>query len=267
MHYYKRNLGDYAQKAGRLSMLQHGSYTLLLDACYDREQFPTLEEAIEWTWASTTEEVEAVKFVLSKFFKLENGVYVQKRIEEEIKEYQSKAEQNRQIAIARETKRKQNSTKRVEDSTNGEQVVNESPPNQEPLTNNHKPIIKTHSSVTTTIGEVCASIKTLFDTAKRPITDINQANPTFIACIEAGATMGEFLYAASIAIEKNKGFNYLVGIVAGQRQNVSKLNLHQGNMPNQAVNIAAKSVFKPEHTQHLMGNTESEVKDAKQIAG
>ena len=46
MHYYKRNLGDYAKKAGRLSMLQHGSYTLLIDACYDREQFPTLEEAI-----------------------------------------------------------------------------------------------------------------------------------------------------------------------------------------------------------------------------
>ena len=42
MHYYKRNLGDYAKKAGRLSMLEHGSYTLLIDACYDRERFPTI---------------------------------------------------------------------------------------------------------------------------------------------------------------------------------------------------------------------------------
>lgn len=87
MHYYKRNLGDYAKKAGRLSMLQHGAYTLLIDSCYDREQFPTLEDAIEWTWASTTEEIEAVKFVLSKFFTLKDAVYVQKRIQEEIAEY------------------------------------------------------------------------------------------------------------------------------------------------------------------------------------
>ena len=99
MHYYKRNLGDYAKKAGRLSMLQHGSYTLLLDACYDREEFPTLEQAIEWTWASTTEEVEAVTFVLRKFFVLEEGVYVQKRIQEELAVYQEKSGTNKRIAI------------------------------------------------------------------------------------------------------------------------------------------------------------------------
>jgi uncharacterized protein YdaU (DUF1376 family) len=73
MHYYKRNLGDYAKKAGKLSMLQHGAYTVLIDACYDREQFPTMEEAIDWAWASTAQEVEAVEFVLRKFFKLVNG--------------------------------------------------------------------------------------------------------------------------------------------------------------------------------------------------
>ena len=57
MHYYKRNIGDYAKKAGRLTMLQHGAYTLLIDSCYDREKFPTLEDAIEWTWASSDDEI------------------------------------------------------------------------------------------------------------------------------------------------------------------------------------------------------------------
>jgi uncharacterized protein YdaU (DUF1376 family) len=142
MHYYKRNLGDYAKKAGRLSMLQHGSYTLLIDACYDREQFPTLEEAIEWTWASTTEEIEAVTFVLRKFFTLENGVYVQKRIQEEIAEYHGKAETNKRIAIERETKRKENITKRAEDKTNRERDDNEPPPNHKPLTTNQEPLTK-----------------------------------------------------------------------------------------------------------------------------
>lgn len=130
MHYYKKNIGDYAKKAGRLTMLQHGSYTLLLDACYDREKFPTLDEAIEWTWASTEEEVEAVTFVLKKFFVLEDGVYVQNRIREELENFHNNSETNKRIAIEREAKRKSKSTDR-------EQSVNESPPNQEPITNNH----------------------------------------------------------------------------------------------------------------------------------
>lgn len=89
MHYYKRNLGDYAKKAGRLTMLQHGAYTLLIDACYDRESFPTRDDAIDWAWACSAEEIAAVDFVLAKFFTLDSdGRYTQKRIQEEISEYQ-----------------------------------------------------------------------------------------------------------------------------------------------------------------------------------
>lgn len=133
MHYYKRNLGDYAKKCGRLSMLQHGAYTLLIDACYDREKFPTLDEALEWTWASTEAEVEAVKFVLSRFFKLGNdGQYVQDRILQELLEYHAKADKNKQIALQREANRKLKATNRA-------QLVHETPPNHKPLTNNQEP--------------------------------------------------------------------------------------------------------------------------------
>ena len=101
MHYYKRNIGDYAKKAGRLSMVEHGAYTLLMDAIYDRETFPTLEEALDWVWARDEAEVAAVKFVLSKFFELrEDGRYVQNRIQEELDSYKSKAETNARIAIS-----------------------------------------------------------------------------------------------------------------------------------------------------------------------
>ena len=140
MHYYKRNLGDYAKKCGRLTMLQHGSYTLLIDACYDRETFPTLEQALEWTWASTEAEVEAVKFVLSRFFKLDkDGCYVQDRILEELLHYHKNADTNKRIAEEREAKRR-------EKRTNREPSVDEAPPNHKPLTINHKPItiVKTH---------------------------------------------------------------------------------------------------------------------------
>lgn len=87
MHYFKRNIGDYYKKAGRLSMLEHGAYTLLMDACYDRERFPTMDEAIDWCWARSDEEIAAVKFVLTKFFTLEGGQFVQQRIRDEIDAY------------------------------------------------------------------------------------------------------------------------------------------------------------------------------------
>ena len=146
MHYYKRNLGDYAKKAGRLTMLQHGAYTLLIDSCYDREVFPTLEQALEWTWASTEVEVDAVKFVLSRFFVLDkDGCYVQDRILQELLHYHKNADTNKRIADEREAKRREN-------RTNREQFVDEAPPNHKPLTTNHKPIKNTATIVATPEG-------------------------------------------------------------------------------------------------------------------
>ena len=164
MNYYKRHIGDYAKKAGRLSMLQHGAYTLLIDACYDRERFPTESEAMEWTWASTPEEEQAVRFVLSRFFNLQDdGTYIQSRVLEELQCYKIGEVQNRLIALSREARKQ----KRKEFSEACDQLradikndplskshdawtcvvdalikSHEAPPNQEPLTTNHKPVKK-----------------------------------------------------------------------------------------------------------------------------
>ncbi|NNA93118.1 YdaU family protein [Pseudomonas gessardii] len=136
MHYFKRNIGDYHKKAGRLSMTEHGAYTLLLDACYDRERFPTLEEAVDWCWARSAEEVTAVTFVLSKFFDLVDGRYVQARIQDEINSYHAMALKNKEIAENREEAKR---TKRAQQDTLRAQNVNEPAPNQEPLTTNQEP--------------------------------------------------------------------------------------------------------------------------------
>jgi uncharacterized protein YdaU (DUF1376 family) len=110
-------------------MIEHGAYTLLIDACYDRERFPTRDEAIQWCWARTTEEISAVDFVLSMFFAFEDGAYTQKRIKEEVEIYHRNASINKEIAIKREEGKRERA-----------RTVNEPPPNQEPITNNHKPI-------------------------------------------------------------------------------------------------------------------------------
>lgn len=139
MHYYKRNIGDYHKKAGRLSILQHGTYTLLLDACYDREEFPTRDQAIEWVWASTQDEIEAVDFVLSRFFDVVDNKYIQNRIQDELDQFHEKSEKNRQIALEREEKRR-NRKQVVHETCSNE---HEAPPNHKPLTTNHKPIENT----------------------------------------------------------------------------------------------------------------------------
>ena len=173
MHYYKRNLGDYAKKAGRLTMLQHGAYTLLIDSCYDREIFPTLEQALEWTWASTEAEIDAVKFVLSRFFVLDiQGTYIQDRILEELLQYHKNADTNKRIADEREAKRRENNTKRV-------QVVNEATPNQQPLTTNHKPIKENKRGSRLAQDWVLSKSMGDWATQERPDLDVRQVAEQF----------------------------------------------------------------------------------------
>ncbi|RLL29050.1 DUF1376 domain-containing protein [Acinetobacter cumulans] len=159
MHYYKRNIGDYAKKAGRLSMLEHGAYTLLMDAIYDREVFPTLEDALDWTWARDEAEIAAVKFVLTKFFELQNdGRYVQKRIQDELDSYKAKAETNARIAKDREAKRKS----KHEPSRNVHEACEEKhepSPNHKPLTINQEPLTNNQYKYTFDLNTVNTKLK------------------------------------------------------------------------------------------------------------
>lgn len=94
MNYYKRHIGDYAKKAGHLSILEHGVYTLLMDAYYDREQAPTKQEAVRISRARTPDELAALDAVLADFFTETDGRYVQTRIEEEFTKAEAQAMAN-----------------------------------------------------------------------------------------------------------------------------------------------------------------------------
>lgn len=87
MNYYKRHLGDYARKAGHLTALEHGVYTLMLDAYYEREQPLTLRESLRIARARTDEEQDAVRAVLDEFFAFDSKTdrYIQPRVEEELR--------------------------------------------------------------------------------------------------------------------------------------------------------------------------------------
>lgn len=92
MNYYERHLGDYARDTGHLSPLEHGIYTLLLDRYYATEAGIPVDQAHRICRARSKEEREAVDAVLGEFFSIEDGVYRQARVEQEIDKARARIE-------------------------------------------------------------------------------------------------------------------------------------------------------------------------------
>lgn len=64
------------------------------------------------------------------------------------------------------------------------------------------------------------------------ISDINPGHLDLLKLIEAGATLDEFIGAASEARAKSKGFAYAIGTVKRRREEAAAAKpLHQGAMP------------------------------------
>lgn len=84
MNYYEHHLGDYAKDTAHLSMLEHGAYRLLLDRYYGTEQGIPADQAHRVARARSRDEKAAVDVVLNEFFTLTDGVWINKRAEQEI---------------------------------------------------------------------------------------------------------------------------------------------------------------------------------------
>ncbi len=84
MNYYAHHLGDYARDTAHLTMLEHGAYRTLLDRYYSTETGIPADQVYRISRARSREERQAVDAVLADFFTLEDGVWINKRAQEEI---------------------------------------------------------------------------------------------------------------------------------------------------------------------------------------
>jgi uncharacterized protein YdaU (DUF1376 family) len=84
MNYYERHLGDYAKDTAHLSMLEHGAYSLLLDRYYSTEAGIPEDQAHRVARAKTRDEKSAVDSILREFFILTDGIWINRRADEEI---------------------------------------------------------------------------------------------------------------------------------------------------------------------------------------
>jgi uncharacterized protein YdaU (DUF1376 family) len=95
VNYYERYCGDYAKKTARLTLIQHGAYTLLLDEYYSTEQplSADFDELFRICRAMKKAEQDAVCEVAEKFFPIaEDGLRHNDRADEMIARARPKME-------------------------------------------------------------------------------------------------------------------------------------------------------------------------------
>jgi uncharacterized protein YdaU (DUF1376 family) len=135
MHYYSFHVSDYIHDTAHLTIEEDLAFRRLLDLYYTQEKpIPnnTHEVARRIRMAKHN---GAVQTVLEEFFmfNMEHNYWYHKRCDETIAAYQAKAERNRAVGkLGGRPKANPEET----------QMVSKHNPNQEPITNNHKPIVK-----------------------------------------------------------------------------------------------------------------------------
>jgi len=129
MHYYQFNIGDYQSHTSHLDPLEDLAYRRMLDWCYLHEKPLPKSPADIGRLIRLRDEIVVIRNVLNEFFiEVELG-YWSDRIGKEIEHFRSKIEQASRAGKA-------SAERRLNTRSTDVQLTN----NQEPITNNHKPI-------------------------------------------------------------------------------------------------------------------------------
>lgn len=136
MHYYPFHVSDYIHDTAHLSNEEDLAFRRLLDLYYTQEKpIPNKTQEVARR-IRMAKQINAVQVVLEEFFMfdMEQDHWYHKRCDETIVAYQAKAERNRQVG-------KLGGRPKVNPQET--QSVSKTNPNQEPLTINQEPKVKT----------------------------------------------------------------------------------------------------------------------------
>lgn len=131
MHYYQFNIGDYVSHTRHLTLIEDAIYRRLLDAYYLNERPLNECLTIVARQINAREYENEVKIILEEFFQLTENGWINIRADKEIEHFHSKIQQASNAGKA-------SAAARLNKRSTGVQLTN----NQEPITNNHKPINK-----------------------------------------------------------------------------------------------------------------------------
>jgi uncharacterized protein YdaU (DUF1376 family) len=143
MHYYQFNIGDWGLGTSHLSLEEEAIYLRLINHYYDTEK--PIQEETQWVIRRLRlgADISIVESVLSEFFTLTDRGWEHKRCEEMLKVYRKTVKKNRENGKKGGRPRKDAALKETQEKPSGLPLGTQSEPtgnpNQEPLTNNHKP--------------------------------------------------------------------------------------------------------------------------------
>lgn len=236
MNYYEHHIGDYAEATAHLSFVEDAAYSRLIRKYYAQEKpLPVDVKAVQrLVGARSKDEREAVESVLEEFFELREDGWHQDRCDAEIARYQDKQAKAKRSAQARWSAKPPQSEGSANASANGMRTHSEGNALQTPDTRHQTPNPNTHTESSpppmvrapSLAGQVCMAMKAA------GVYDVNPGHLDLLTLIEAGATLDEFIGAASEARAKSKGFAYAVGTVKRRREEAAKAApLHKGALP------------------------------------
>lgn len=152
MHHYQHNIKTFNHATRHLTRVERSLYRDLIELYYDTEQpLPAVsfDKLCRLVLAHSDDEKAALKAVLDEFFVLTGEVYSHDYCDTQIEKYRTnssvKAKAGKASAQARKAKSEQRQAKRkhtLNTCSTDVQLTS----NQEPVTNNHKPIDKTLTS-------------------------------------------------------------------------------------------------------------------------
>lgn len=125
MDWYKHYVGDFKRDTSHLSLTERGAYLALMHHYYATEEaLPVDHVALcRIAGAMTKQERDAVK-VAATFFEKRGGKLWHKRIEAECAKAEGRADKNREIAVAREAKKRAAKLAETENQTDHEHSTN-----------------------------------------------------------------------------------------------------------------------------------------------
>lgn len=259
MNYYAHHLGDYARDTAHLTMLEHGAYRTLLDRYYSTEAGIPADQVYRISRARSREEKQAVDAVLADFFTLEDGVWINKRAQEEInkaaakkpdadkkrdndKERQRRARERRKVlfealsamgihmrwnattdelqaALDSEKSAERHAPVTRDSSTCHAPVTVDNTCTKTPITNNQYLKPNPLASGLPTSGPPTPAGAVCARLRRAGISAVNPSHPRLLTLIEAGCTEDEF---ADVAAEAGgKGFAWILATVEGRRRDAA----------------------------------------------
>jgi uncharacterized protein YdaU (DUF1376 family) len=145
MNYYRRYCGDYAADTPHLTMLEHGAYTLMLDAYYTAERpLPTTYDLLyRICRAQTAQEKQAVRNVSEQFFPSDGEFRRNARADKELAIAVPKMAKLREVARENGKKNRPKGQPKPEPDPVPEpapdQIPSDIPSLKQPPTANHQP--------------------------------------------------------------------------------------------------------------------------------